>query len=522
MKFGKQFETEINAAGVLGDRVPWIDYGCVPYVSRVDGQKNTFKCPLRAAEHRRVPRRLSPVPATIADLSLLTKIPENRKLKKLRNCRCHMDCVQKEEENTPLKRADPEEEAAFFSDDGDAATENAVGEKSAAQDNGTPQKDDAPCERCSQLFYAELDKSMKATSKAYFSWVSRILSRAPFEHSKSWWRKALNLDAVNCGPGMSSSKGQKINASLGFTAPRDEEGKDYALDLSGVDIDLEHEAKECIHWIELNSTALRKILKKWDKANHSTKGRQTLRRYWTDSQYQMLFSPLILELRAVAGMMEGGLEGPHWNLHDDEHDDDEHAHANVDHSEGTGVLTCPICFDTLYKPVGLQCGHVFCRDCLLQSAGVLKEGATLADLRMEPAQFHDDRIPLTNGLRRHSEGQDSAHSAEGDQEDGAVRSNEDGAALPPGRKYRARRDRCPQCRTEDVFGSSVRLRHVQDCLRRVDPEGYKARKAESKKLRGKLKSEAVMNNIVNGLIKLVAPTNRGMNLIDPRTGQIRT
>ena len=43
MKFGKQFETEINAAGVLGDRVPWIDYGCVPYVSRVDGQKNAFK-----------------------------------------------------------------------------------------------------------------------------------------------------------------------------------------------------------------------------------------------------------------------------------------------------------------------------------------------------------------------------------------------------------------------------------------------------------------------------------------------
>ena len=509
MKFGKQFETEINAAGVLGDRVPWIDYGCVPYVSRVDGQKNTFKCPLRAAEHRRVPRRLSPVPATIVDLSLLTKIPENRKLKKLRNCRCHMDCVQKEEENTPLKRADPEEEAAFFSDDGDAATENAVGEKSAAQDNGTPQKDDAPCERCSQLFYAELDKSMKATSKAYFSWVSRILSRAPFEHSKSWWRKALNLDAVNCGPGMSSSKGQKINASLGFTAPRDEEGKDYALDLSGVDIDLKQEAKECLHWIELNSTALRKILKKWDKVNHSTKGRQTLRRYWTDSQYQMLFSPLIMELMAVAGMMEGGLEGPHWNLHDDEHDDDEHAHANVDHSEGTGVLTCPICFDTLYKPVGLQCGHVFCRDCLLQSAGVLKEGATLADLRMEPAQFRDDRIPLTNGLRRHSEGQDSAHSAEGDQEDGAV-SNEP----PPGFKYRIRRDRCPECRTEDVFASSVRLRHVQDCLRRVDPEGYKARKAESKKLRGKLKLEAVMY----GLIRLIEPTNRGVNLVDDWVG----
>ena len=128
---------------------------------------------------------------------------------------------------------------------------------------------------------------------------------------------------------------------------------------------------------------------------------------------------------------------------------------------------------------------------------------------MEPAQFRDDRIPLTNGLRRHSEGQDSAHSAEGDQEDGAV-SNEP----PPGFKYRVRRDRCPECRTEDVFASSVRLRHVQDCLRRVDPEGYKARKAESKKLRGKLKLEAVMY----GLIRLVEPTNRGMNVVDDWVG----
>ena len=89
---------------------------------------------------------------------------------------------------------------------------------------------------------------------------------------------------------MYSSKGQKINASLGFTAPRDEEEKITPRPLRGG-----HRSgtrgEGCIHWIELNSTALRKILKKWDKANHSTKGRQTLRRYWTDSQYQMLFSP---------------------------------------------------------------------------------------------------------------------------------------------------------------------------------------------------------------------------------------
>ena len=199
-------------------------------------------------------------------------------------------------ENTPLKRADPEEEAAFFNDDGEAV-EKDEGSSEKPEKPGKDEGDGAPCERCSSLFYAELDKSMKATSKAYFSWVSRILSRAPFEHAKPWWRKGLNLDVGNCGPAMGGSKGTAIDASLGFTAPKDEEGKDYAPDLSGMDIDLEHEAKECLHWIELNSTALRKILKKWDKANHSTVGRKTLRRYWTDSQFQMLFSPLILELR---------------------------------------------------------------------------------------------------------------------------------------------------------------------------------------------------------------------------------
>ena len=77
--------------------------------------------------------------------------------------------------------------------------------------------------------------------------------------------------------------------------------------------------------------------------------------------------------RAVAGMMEGGLEGPHWNLHDDEHDDDEHAHANVDHGDGMGVLTCSSimrvsprslvskknlsnCFDECLKSTPLRCG----------------------------------------------------------------------------------------------------------------------------------------------------------------------
>ena len=32
---------------------------------------------------------------------------------------------------------------------------------------------------------------------------------------------------------------------------------------------------------------------------------------------------------------------------------------------------------------------MFCRDCLLQTAGVLKEGATFADLRADPSAVND-------------------------------------------------------------------------------------------------------------------------------------
>jgi len=32
-------------------------------------------------------------------------------------------------------------------------------------------------------------------------------------------------------------------------------------------------------------------------------------------------------------------------------------------------LRCPICLDLMYKPVGLGCGHKFCRTCALESAG---------------------------------------------------------------------------------------------------------------------------------------------------------
>jgi hypothetical protein len=107
-----------------------------------------------------------------------------------------------------------------------------------------------------------------------------------------------------------------------------------------------------------------------------------------------------------------------------------------------------VCLDTLYKPVGLECGHVFCRDCLLRAAGVLDHRGT----------------SLAVSLR-------------GRQTVSRVAAGE--AALEPV-SWRER-DKCPECRHEGVFLTSTRLRHVEACIKRLDPEGHAARRAESKR-----------------------------------------
>lgn len=419
---------------------------------------------------------------------------------------------------------------------GPAGAENACSSKQTSSEVNSE-----PCEKCTELFYAELDKSMKATAKAYFGWVSRILSSAPLVHQKHWWQKSLactpgegggrggsggGSGAAGGGGGStrggcppSTSSFLKAFGAAGAKLARNGD-RDAAPDLSGVGIDVHTEAKECLHWIELNSTALRKILKKWDKTNHSTKGRKTLRKYWSDSQYQMLYSPLILELRAVAGMLHGGNEGPHWE-EDELHfgcvgggtlgnDSSENLGGAAAASHLSEILKCGICLDTLYKPVGLACGHVFCRDCLLQTAGILKEGATFADLRADPTMVHDDveeEEEEDGGGGLHAGTGVLPRAAEAVQEGGRSGPSAGPPQPPPRpRKHHVRKDRCPECRQDNVFATSVRLQHVQECLRRVDPEGYSLRKAESRKFRGKLELDATMEHVIKMLLSLATPT----------------
>ena len=64
----------------------------------------------------------------------------------------------------------------------------------------------------------------------------------------------------------------------------------------------------------------------------------------------------------------------------------------------------------------------------------------------------------------------------------------------------------PGVSPRERVSTSVRLRHVQQCLKNVDPEGYRLRKAESRQLRSKLESNARMDGLVKMLLRVAGPT----------------
>ena len=373
-------------------------------------------------------------------------------------------------------------------------------ESDADSDENENENEDGACERCAAAFYAELEREMTAASKAYFGWTLKILTRAPlggkspakngaYGKSRAGAGKSFSflsgardslVSGMHCAPKMSRRDQPSVRLGRRFV-----EASQDAPDLRGLHIDATTEARECLRWAELNATALRKILKKWDKTNASARGRKALAAYWKRSEYQMLHSPVTMELRAVAGMLREGEDGPVWNtsLRDEkekseEEDDDApprqrsfvtypsssfgsasemigssrgdegHAEPSRDARFDADAPTCGVCLDTLYKPVGLECGHVFCRDCLLRAAGVLDHRGT----------------SLAVSLR-------------GRETVSRVAAGE--AAAEP-ESWRAR-DKCPECRLEGVFLTSTRLRHVEACIKRLDPEGHRARRAESKR-----------------------------------------
>jgi hypothetical protein len=382
-----------------------------------------------------------------------------------------------------------ERETAETNDDGNENENENQNQNENESEADSEENDDGACERCASAFYAELEREMAAASKAYFGWTLKILTRAPLggkSHKSGVYKKSISGSILNrarfrgfpCAPPLSR---RELTTSVRL-GTRFVEASQDAPDLRGLHIDATTEARECLRWAELNATALRKILKKWDKTNVSSRGRKALAAYWKKSEYQMLHSPVTMELRAVAGMLTEGEDGPVWDTSlrnadkgNKENDAPRSFGTYPSSSFGSGSEmdgldvsafdaeqrnavdarlasqdqpTCGVCLDTLYKPVGLECGHVFCRDCLLRAAGVLDHRGTSI-----------------------------AVSLRGRQTVSRVAAGE--AALEPV-SWRER-DKCPECRHEGVFLTSTRLRHVEACIKRLDPEGHAARRAESKR-----------------------------------------
>ncbi|XP_068660930.1 probable E3 ubiquitin-protein ligase BAH1-like 1 [Aristolochia californica] len=136
------------------------------------------------------------------------------------------------------------------------------------------------------------------------------------------------------------------------------------------------EGKDLVTYAMIHATAIRKILKKYDKIHYSKQG-QAFRTQAHRMHIEILKSPWLCELMAF-----------HINLRESK---DKRAVAKgffddcslqFDECKPTLScslfdsircdidLTCSICLDTVFDPVSLTCGHIFCYMCACSAASV--------------------------------------------------------------------------------------------------------------------------------------------------------
>ncbi|XP_047312138.1 probable E3 ubiquitin-protein ligase BAH1-like 1 [Impatiens glandulifera] len=161
----------------------------------------------------------------------------------------------------------------------------------------------------------------------------------------------------------------------------------------GNHITLVQEGKALVTYAMINAMAIRKILKKYDKIHFSNQG-QAFKSHVQSLHIEILQSPWLCELiafhinlragKAKANKFPSLFEGCSLVFNDQK---PSLSCQLLDSIKLDIDLTCSICLDTVFDPVALSCGHIFCYMCSCKAASVtIVDGLKAAD--------HKEKCPL--------------------------------------------------------------------------------------------------------------------------------
>ncbi|GFP85598.1 E3 ubiquitin-protein ligase bah1 [Phtheirospermum japonicum] len=201
--------------------------------------------------------------------------------------------------------------------------------------------------------------------------------------------------------------------------------------LKGNHVALIQEGRDLVTYAIFNAVAMRKILKKYDKIHYSKQG-QAFKSQAQSMHIEILQSPWLGELMAfhinlretkVDSSRTPGpalFEGCFLKFNDDK------PSLSCDLFDSVKLdidLTCSICLETLFDPVSLACGHIFCYLCACKAASV-----TIVDGLKTASPIH----------------------------------------------------RCPICREGGVYEGAVHLEELHILLSRICPEYWQERRKSEK------------------------------------------
>ncbi|KAH7661621.1 Zinc finger RING/FYVE/PHD-type protein [Dioscorea alata] len=135
------------------------------------------------------------------------------------------------------------------------------------------------------------------------------------------------------------------------------------------------EGRLLLDYITMNSIAIRKILKKYDKIHRSVNGRNFKTKMRAE-HLELLQSPWLIELAAFYINLSGssiGEPGEFFRMFSCDLCDTQPRMIIMlsDCVMYEYSLTCSICLEIVFNPYALGCGHLFCKECACSAASVL-------------------------------------------------------------------------------------------------------------------------------------------------------